>query len=96
MFIEIDAGFFDRIESNPIPPDGDFALFTGKLYGCVPVVFVTLVIIRIINMFCHVFCPHSVVTSFVKFGHFRIQHYHGSLSDPDKKMKKIEYFSMET
>jgi hypothetical protein len=32
-------------------------LFTGKLYGCVPMVFVTLIIIRIINMFCHVFCP---------------------------------------
>jgi hypothetical protein len=49
------------------------------------------------------FAPHSLVTCFVlvskqdwKFGHFRIQHYHGSLSDPDKKMKKIKYFSMET
>ena len=57
MFIEIDAGFFDRIEGNPIPPDRNFALFTGKLYGCVPMVFVTLIIIRIINMLCHVFAP---------------------------------------
>jgi hypothetical protein len=57
MFVEIDGGFFDCIEGNPIPPDGNFALFTGKLYGCVPMVFVTLIIIRIIDMFCHVFCP---------------------------------------
>jgi hypothetical protein len=57
MFIEIDGGFFNRIEGNPIPPDGEFALFAGKLYGCVPMVFVTLFIIRIVKMFCHVFCP---------------------------------------
>jgi hypothetical protein len=57
MFIEIDAGFFNRIEGNPIPPDGEFALFAGKLYGCVPMVFVALFIIRIVKMFCHVFSP---------------------------------------
>jgi hypothetical protein len=57
MFIEIDAGFFDGIECNPIPPDGDFALFTGKLYGCVPMVFVTLIVIRVINIFCHMSSP---------------------------------------
>ena len=105
MFIEIDGGFFNRIEGNPIPPDGEFALFTGKLYGCVPMVFVTLFIIRIINLFCHVFCPPFFGYGFRfettskqgwKSIHFRIQHYHGSLSDPDKQMKKIKFFSMET
>ena len=101
MFIEIDGGFFNRIEGNPIPPDGEFALFTGKLYGCVPMVFVTLFIIRIINMFCHVFCPPFFGYRFrfeatskqgLKFSHFRIQPYHGRLSDPDKLSGKNKIF----
>ena len=57
MLIKVDGGFFDRIEGNPIPPDGNFALFTGKLYGCVPMVLVTLIIIRVINMLGHFFSP---------------------------------------
>jgi hypothetical protein len=55
MFIKVDGGFFDCIEGDPIPPDGNFALFTGKLNGCVPMVLVTLIIIRVINMFGHFF-----------------------------------------
>jgi hypothetical protein len=54
-------------------------------------------------MFCHVIYPHSLVTGFVlmfhqncNFSHFLIKHYHGGLSDPDKLLKKIKYFSIET
>jgi hypothetical protein len=46
-------------------------------------------------MLCHIFAPHSLVYGFVlmpkldwEFGHFRIQHYHGCLSDPDKLLGK--------
>jgi hypothetical protein len=52
-------------------------LFTGKLNGCVPVVFVTLIIIRIINMLCHVIYPlffgyrfHSYILSKLQFRPF--------------------------
>jgi hypothetical protein len=55
VFIKIGAGFFDRIESDPIPPYGHFAMLAGKLDGRVSVVFVAIIIIRIQNVCGHFF-----------------------------------------
>jgi hypothetical protein len=57
MLIEVVGSFLDRIEGDPIPPYGNFALSAGKLDRRVAMVFVTIMIIRVENMFCHVFTP---------------------------------------
>lgn len=62
--IEVVGSFFDRIEGDPISPYGNFALSAGKLDRRVSMVFVTIMIIRIKNMFCHVFYPPFFVYLF--------------------------------
>jgi hypothetical protein len=57
VLIEIVGGFLDRIEGDPIPPQGNFALSAGKLDCRVSMVFVTIMIIRVEYMFGHVFPP---------------------------------------
>jgi hypothetical protein len=57
VLIEVDSSFFDRIECNPVPPYGRFALFAGKLDGCVSMVFVTIIVIRAKNLACHFLPP---------------------------------------
>jgi len=53
VLVEVDSRFFDRIESNPIPPHNYFALSASKLYGRVSMVFVTIMVIRAKNMSGH-------------------------------------------
>jgi hypothetical protein len=61
VLIEVDVGFFDRIECNPIPPYGYFTLFAGKLDGRASMVFVTIMVIRTKNVFGHFFIPLFLV-----------------------------------
>jgi hypothetical protein len=64
VLVEILGGFLDRIEGDPIPPQGDFALSPGKFDGGVTMVFVTIMIIRVKNVFCHVFPPLFCLSAF--------------------------------
>jgi hypothetical protein len=64
VLIEIVGGFLDRIEGDPIPPQGNFTLSAGKLDRRVSMVFVTIMIIWVKNMFCHVF---SLIFSYTCF-----------------------------
>ena len=55
VLVKIVSGFLNRIEGDPIPPQGGFTLPAGKLYRRVSMVFIAIVIIRVKNMFGHVF-----------------------------------------
>jgi len=65
MLIEVVSGFFDRIEGDPIPPNGNFALSAGKFDRRVSMVFVTIMIIWVKNIFCHVFTPFFRLSVFL-------------------------------
>jgi len=65
VLVEVVGSFLDRIEGDPIPPYGNFALSAGKLDRRVSMVFVTIMIIRVKNMLCHVFDPLFSFTCFL-------------------------------
>jgi hypothetical protein len=51
--VEIFSGLFNRIEQDPIAPNGRPILFAGQFNGGAAVVFITIVIVRIRNAIRH-------------------------------------------
>jgi hypothetical protein len=63
--IEIVGGFLNRIEGDPVPPEGYLTLFAGELDRCISMVFITILVFRVKGMFRHDFySPFSFGASF--------------------------------